>query len=90
MSNNEQSYEAMVEKVMPKGPHGPYGIARSEGIEGSITFSLNQPVWQNGNEKPDPGTYVFLSGIYKKRAGWRASHARLVTPEDVPSRKFGR
>ncbi len=87
MPSNE-SYEAMVEKVIPEGPHGPYGVARSEKLDGSITFSLNKPVWQE-IYPPDSGTIVILSQIRKKRAGWRANYARFVTPDDVTKSKLG-
>ncbi len=80
MKDNE-SCEAIVEKVIRKGPHGPYAVASNEEL-GSITFSLDSIVWKEG-VLPDPGTYVLLSQITKKRAGWRAGNGRFVRPSDA-------
>jgi len=77
---SDKSYRAMVEKVIKDGPHGPYAVASSEEL-GSITFSLEPPVWQE-DDYPEPGTEVVLSKIIKKRAGWRARLGRYVTPSD--------
>ncbi len=76
-----ESYRAIVEKVISRGPHGPYAIARSDALEGSVTFSLDSKVWQE-KSWPDAGTCVILTEIRKKRAGWRAESARFVKPSD--------
>ena len=79
MANN-QGYEAVVEKIIRGGKHGPYAVARTEEI-GSITFSLDDNVWQE-KDWPEPGMYVMLSQVRKKRAGWRAQHGRFIEPSD--------
>lgn len=73
-------YQAVVDKIIPRGRHGPYAVARCQDL-GMVTFSLDPPVWQEG-EYPELGTYVVLSKIRKKRAGWRAQSGRFVTPFD--------
>ena len=79
MTQNE-SYRAIVEKVITEGRHGPYAVARSDQI-GSITFSLDRKVWQE-EEWPDTGTCVILMRVRQKRAGWRAEFGRYVIPSD--------
>lgn len=76
----KKEYLAVVDKIINNGKHGPYAVARCDQFE-SITFSLDQKVWQEENW-PEPGTCVILSQVIKKRAGWRANHGRLVSPED--------
>lgn len=76
----EKNYKAVVEKIIQGGKHGPYAVARSDEL-GSVTFSLDEGVWQE-NDWPEPGTYVMLWGMRKKRAGWRAQHGRFVEPSD--------
>jgi hypothetical protein len=76
----KESYTAMVEKVYPTGPHGAYAVTKSEEL-GSITFSLASPVWRETN-LPEPGDYVVLTQIRKKRAGWRAQGGRFFKPSD--------
>jgi hypothetical protein len=73
-------YRAIVEKIVRRGPHGPYAIASSENL-GSITFSLDPSVWRE-ETWPDPGTYVILLQLRRKRAGWRAEQGRFLTPSD--------
>lgn len=77
---NDRGYQAVVEKIIRGGKHGPYAVARTDEI-GSITFSLDGNVWQ---EKywPEPGMYVMLSQVRKKRAGWRAQYGRFIEPSD--------
>ncbi len=75
------SYVAVVEKVVPNGHHGPYAVASVEGLNGSITFSLEKPQWLE-KSFPCPGTFVVLSDLQKKRAGWRAMHGRFMKPSD--------
>jgi hypothetical protein len=83
----ERNYTAIVQKVLPEGKHGPYAIAREANI-GLITFSLDKPVWEE-HDRPGEGTFVILTGVHKKRAGWRALHARFFRPEDQTSTENG-
>ena len=78
--SQDQGYQAVVEKLISGGKHGPYAVARSEQL-GSITFSLDPKVWQE-NDLPEPGTYVMLTQVRRKRAGWRALYGRFVEPSD--------
>lgn len=73
-------YRAVVEKIIEGGRHGPYVVARSDEL-GSVTFSLDDPVWRESG-RPEPGTCVMLSQIRKKRAGWRAYRGRFIGPSD--------
>ena len=68
---NESKMKAIVQKVIPRGNHGPFAIASSEKIDSSITFSLEPTVWKE-DEWPEEGTVVLLGKLRKKRAGWRA------------------
>ncbi|KKT00844.1 MAG: hypothetical protein UW07_C0010G0028 [Candidatus Nomurabacteria bacterium GW2011_GWF2_43_8] len=77
---DDRGYQAVVEKIISDGTHGPYAVARSEKL-GSITFSLNGNVWEE-RDWPEPGTYVMLFQVRKKRAGWRAQHGRFFEPSD--------
>ncbi len=77
----ERSYKAVVQKVIEGGPHGPYAVATSEKIDGSVTFSLEPAVWTE-NDYPQEGFRVILSDIRSKRAGWRAHNARFERPSD--------
>lgn len=85
MMAEEQSYKAVVQKVISSGPHGPYAVAKSDEF-GSVTFSLKPPVWR---EKfwPERGTVVVLSDVRRKRAGWRAELGRFMRPSDEQSAK---
>lgn len=67
---------AVVQKVIPKGAHGPFAVATSDQMEGSVTFSLEPTVWE-GDEWPEGGTLVLLDNLRKKRAGWRAKKGRF-------------
>lgn len=78
--SDEKKYEAVVEKIIRSGKHGPYAVARNEELD-VITFALSSPVWQE-QDWPEPGTCVELSQIRKKRAGWRAQRGRFVRPSD--------
>lgn len=83
-----REYIAVVDRVIYKGKHGlPYAFAISEEI-GTVTFSLHNNVWQEP-EFPEPGMYVVLSKIRRKRAGWRAYSARFLVPEDLDPQKKG-
>ena len=76
----EREYRATVEKIIPKGEHGPYMVTRSDGL-GVVTLSLNQKCWKE-KDWPETGTEVLLAGVFKKRQGWRAKSVRTVTPSD--------
>ncbi len=83
-----EEYEAVVDKLIPTGKHGPYCVSRCETLDNIIvTFSLKLPVWLE-KSWPEPGTYVILSEIRKKRAGWRAESARFMRPEDRKSQNI--
>lgn len=71
--------QAVVNKIISSGRHGPYAVASSE--IGTITFSLRPPVWTEEGW-PENGTFVILSDVRKKRAGWRAMSGRFVRPSD--------
>lgn len=77
---SDQEYQAVVDKIIVDGKHGPYVVARSE-VVGTITFALDSSVWQE-NDLPEPGMCVMLSQLRKKRAGWRAQQGRFVEPSD--------
>lgn len=72
--------QAIVQKIVRDGKHGPYAVAKSEEL-GSVTFSLGEDVWSE-KDMPEPGTFVLLSDLRKKRAGWRANSGRYVKPSD--------
>ena len=73
--------KAVVQKVIKDGGHGPYVVATSDQVGGSVTFSLEPTVWLEDDE-PEPGTIVALNKLIKKRAGWRARLARFWQPSD--------
>lgn len=73
--------KAVVQKVIAQGPHGPYTVATTETLEGSVTFSLEPTVWQE-EDWPEAGNVVLLSKIRRKRAGWRAKAGRYYLPSD--------
>lgn len=79
----EDSIRAIVQTIV-RGKHGSYVVATSDEINGSITFSLKKPFWEENNW-PEKGTIVVLSELRKKRAGWRAMKARFFRPEDERS-----
>jgi hypothetical protein len=81
MSENQKTYRVIIEKIIRGGRHGPYAVGTSTELTGSVTFSLDPPVWNEG-EYPERGTYVVLSNLQKKRAGWRAQHGRFLRPTD--------
>lgn len=76
----EKVYRAIVEKIITNGKHGPYAVASHDKL-GNITFSLNEKCWQE-DDWPEPGTFVMLFRLRKKRAGWRASIGRFLVPSD--------
>jgi hypothetical protein len=76
------SYLAVVQKVIPRGRHGPYAVTTAKKIEeGSVTFSLNKPTWREG-KWPEEGTIVVLTDLRRKKSGWRAENARCYQPTD--------
>lgn len=83
---DEKRYVAIVQKIRPDGHHGPYAKATSDALPGmTITFLLAPPVWKE-KRFPDEGNYVVLSGLTKKRAGWRADFGRFLEPSDEQPR----
>lgn len=76
-----KEYPATVEKIIPYGVHGPYAVAHSAEL-GSVTFKLDRMVLVE-DDWPEPGTYVMLSGMRQKRAGWRAQKWRFTQPSDT-------
>ena len=73
--------KAIVQAIVPGGKHGPYAVATSDELGGSVTFSLGKDVWHELAD-PNPGVQVFLCDLQKKRAGWRAMYGRLLRPSD--------
>lgn len=74
------SIKAVVQSVVPDGKHGAYAVATSENIDGSITFSLKPPIWNE--EAPESGEVVLLDKVRKKQAGWKANEVRYLRPSD--------
>ena len=62
-----EEIKAVIQKVISEGDHGPFAVATSESIDGSITFSLELTVWQE-DEWPEQGVIVVLGNLRKKRA----------------------
>ena len=77
---DNKSYTAVVQKTIVDGKHGPYAVVELEKI-GSVTFSLQAPVW-NDDRWPEEGDVVVLTRVRKKRAGWRAESGRFYEPSD--------
>ena len=72
-----QSFKGTVQDVVVGGRHGKYVVTTVDGIEGSVTFSLDSKVWAEGRE-PERGEQVCLSELTEKKgAGWRAGNARF-------------
>ncbi|MCX6713114.1 MAG: hypothetical protein NTY66_02825 [Candidatus Vogelbacteria bacterium] len=82
------NYQAVVEKIVPGGRHGPYAVARCDELSnlGPITFSLKPEVWEE-KAWPETGTVIIISNLTKKRAGWRATSARFFQPADEQQSK---
>lgn len=78
---DEGNYVAVVQKVFLEGAHGPYAKASSEALGRTITFSLDRSVWEE-QRFPEEGTYVVLSELTRKRAGWRANRSRFLRPTE--------
>jgi hypothetical protein len=81
--------KAVVQKVIQEGKHGPFAVATSAQLEGSVTFSLEPAVWEE-NERPEEGMAVFLGKIRQKRAGWRAEQGRFWKPSDEQNQQIER
>jgi hypothetical protein len=77
----QPEYRGVVQSVINDGKHGSYAVAKSDLIEGSITFSLEPEVWTE-EAMPREGFEVILGDVRRKRAGWRAYSARFVRPTD--------
>jgi len=71
----------VVQAIIPYGKHGPYVVSTSENIEGSVTFSVDKPVWQE-ERWPERGEHVWVDDLTMKRAGWRAHRARFYRPDE--------
>lgn len=73
--------KAVVQKVIREGKHGPFAVATSDKLDGSVTFSLEPTVWKE-KDWPEEGVIVILEELLKKRAGWRAKKGRFFKPSD--------
>lgn len=71
-----EAIKAVVQKIVPEGKHGPFFVATSDNVGGSVTCSLEPTVW-SGDEWPEEGEVVYLSRLRQKRAGWRAKAGRF-------------
>jgi hypothetical protein len=85
---------AVVERIHPKGRHGPYFEARPKDLQilkrlGNITVSLDKAVWLEV-DWPEEGLEVVLWDLRKKKAGWRAYKARFLRPEDEQEKEEAR
>lgn len=78
--------KAVVQAIIPQGKHGPFAVATSEGLDGSVTFSLEPTVWKEA-EWPEEGMCVFLANLRQKRAGWRAKLGRFWKLSDEQGAK---
>jgi len=80
--------KAVVERVFPGGNHGPFAVASSSAISGSVTFSLEPTVWQE-EKWPEEGAVVYLTKLIKKRAGWRSKKGRhwLLSDEQTAEKE---
>lgn len=81
--------KAVVQKVVSEGRHGPFAVATSDRLDGSVTFSLEPTIWQE-KEWPEEGMYVLLGKLRRKRAGWRAKTGRFFKPSDEQSEQTER
>ncbi len=73
--------KAIVQKVIREGKHGPFAVATSDQLDGSVTFSLEPTVWTE-DDWPEQGMVVILGKLIQKRAGWRAKEGRFFKPSD--------
>ncbi len=72
--------QAVVQAVHT-GHRGRFAAATATGVYGSVTFSLEHPVWTEGVD-PEPGEIVILDDLRRKQSGWRAHSARYMRLED--------
>ena len=80
--SGSDTVHGVVEKVVRDGRHGPYAVALSSDARRlNITFSLNPEHWREETH-PEEGSFVVLSHLSKKRAGWRAARGRFLKPSD--------
>lgn len=78
----EDLLRAVVQRVVAEGRHGPFAFATSDDEQAlSISFSLKSEVWKE-EYSPEPGSFVMLGKLSKKRAGWRAAYGRFMKPAD--------
>jgi len=77
-----KSYIATVVASSPNGRNGPYALAESSALEGTIWFSLEDGSWIELTP-PNVGDRVVLEDVYGSRKGWRTNSARLYRPEDA-------
>lgn len=89
--SKEGPHKAIIEKIFPEGPHGPYILTTcsSQGVLGEIivTASLDGLIWDQDGPPPKPeeieeGTYVLLYDITQKRGGWRAKKFKFFRIEN--------
>jgi len=83
--NKDTLVEAIVKRII-QGRHGRFTVTSAKRFTGSVTFSLENGAWQE-KEDPEPGTYVVLSDIRKRRikgqrVQWQAHKARFFRIED--------
>lgn len=81
--------KAVVQKVIREGKHGPFAVATSDQLEGSVTFSLEPTVWEE-KDWPEEGMVVLLGKLRQKRAGWRAKMGRFWKPSDEQTQQTER
>lgn len=70
-----------VRRIIKNGRNGPYLVATSQDIAGSITVSLQRHIWRE-RRRPDVGVHLHLSDLQSTEAGWRAMSARFWRPSD--------
>lgn len=83
-------YRATVTKVVSEGPHGPFAWVSTQRVDGPVTLSLTQDVWQE-DALPEGGSVILIGDLRakrvgarggEKRTGWRAHYGRFLRPED--------
>ena len=79
MDGQDRVLTAIVQKICPRGRHGPYAVAACEEIEALITFALSDDVWHE-KRLPEKGDVVLLSDVRRRPAGWRAHEGRFLRP----------
>lgn len=86
---NLDTIKAVVQNVIREGKHGPFAVATSTQLEGSVTFSLEPTVWEE-SDWPEEGMMVFLGKLRQKRAGWRAKQGRFWKLSDEQTQQTER